>query len=241
MGASNPSAPPAPGASNAGPHSAPVLKNTPNSPQASPGKIPLLKTSSGSRRRDPPHHWSSEMQGPSSQLEVKHNKSFTKDGIMAYKHALRKYHFEAPYTLSSAFFQLTNRQYGKDSESESLRRTISHDIENEVGVVAAEEFQEQSPYLCKVTVGENDRAVTMFVQIDTGSSSLWGRTCYDSRDHIDTSFLIPYFEPIQSIPWTCNIQTHCCHSPEIALVNQVCRPFPCIWSNLQSTDLHSLN
>jgi len=45
---------------------------------------------------------------------------------------------------------------------------------NEIGEVATENFQNDSMYLCPVTIGTGAGAVTCDLDFDTGSSDLWG-------------------------------------------------------------------
>ena len=51
---------------------------------------------------------------------------------------------------------------------------IKDDQDNEIGEVPTENFQNDSFYLCPVTVGTGSGAVTCNLDFDTGSSDLWG-------------------------------------------------------------------
>ena len=45
---------------------------------------------------------------------------------------------------------------------------------NEIGEVPTTDVQNDSMYLCPVTIGEGPNAVTVNLDFDTGSSDLWG-------------------------------------------------------------------
>ena len=58
----------------------------------------------------------------------------------------------------------------------SFKRLAVHDSSNnEIGEVPTENFQNDSFYLCPVTIGEGSHAVTVDLDFDTGSSDLWGK------------------------------------------------------------------
>jgi hypothetical protein len=54
------------------------------------------------------------------------------------------------------------------------RLAVRDDDQNEIGEVPTENFQNDAFYLCPVTIGEGDHAVTVSLDFDTGSTDLWG-------------------------------------------------------------------
>jgi len=54
------------------------------------------------------------------------------------------------------------------------RLAVKDDNDNEIGEVPTENFQNDSEYICPVTIGEGASAITVLLDFDTGSSDLWG-------------------------------------------------------------------
>ena len=69
-----------------------------------------------------------------------------------------------------------------------FNRLAVKDLQNdtEMGEVPTENFQNDSFYLCPVTIGGGAKTTTVNLDFDTGSSDLWGRI---SNDISDCSFL----------------------------------------------------
>jgi hypothetical protein len=71
--------------------------------------------------------------------------------------------FDLIRELATVFINKFNRLAVRDPHSKV-----------EIGEVPTENFQNDSFYLCPVTIGEGSSAVTVDLDFDTGSSDLWG-------------------------------------------------------------------
>ena len=71
--------------------------------------------------------------------------------------------------------QLTDsRKTGSVFYNEFNRLVIRDENGNEVGEVPTSDIQNDSMYLCPVTIGSGANAVTLNLDFDTGSADLWG-------------------------------------------------------------------
>jgi hypothetical protein len=58
--------------------------------------------------------------------------------------------------------------------NEFSRLAIKDKSDNQVGEVSTSDVQNDSMYLCPVTIGEGSNAITVHLDFDTGSADLWG-------------------------------------------------------------------
>jgi hypothetical protein len=58
-----------------------------------------------------------------------------------------------------------------------MRLAVKGANDKEIGELPTTDVQNDSMYLCPVTIGEGHHAVTVNLDFDTGSSDLWGAAC----------------------------------------------------------------
>ena len=63
---------------------------------------------------------------------------------------------------------------------EDRRLAIRDEHNAQIGVVSADDIQNEAMYLCKVTIGEGENAAVLHVQVDTGSGDFWGTSNWDT-------------------------------------------------------------
>lgn len=73
-------------------------------------------------------------------------------------------------TLQLTYF----RKSGRVFFNEFNRLAIRDENGNEIGEVPTSDIQNDSMYLCPVTIGSGATAVTLNLDFDTGSADLWG-------------------------------------------------------------------
>ncbi len=114
-----------------------------------------------------------------TRINVIHNTKYKPSGPKSYVHLLRKYRFnptkEGPYAFGSQVH--TQGKFGVD-RAVGGKTSIQHPLQKksladpgQVGNVPAEDVQNDSMYLCPVTIGTTGQ--TFNLDFDTGSADLW--------------------------------------------------------------------
>ena len=113
-------------------------------------------------------------------IKVVHNKNYQRSGVKSYVSLLHKYKFtptlDGPYTFINAA-----HHQGKHGENKAIggKTTMQKVLTkkaptgDETGNVPAEDSQNDSEYLCPVTIGTPGKTFTL--DFDTGSADLWVR------------------------------------------------------------------
>ena len=112
-------------------------------------------------------------------VPVKRSSTYKFNGTASYLYALRKYGFQPPYALLFLRLVLMCRTKGRVFVNQFSRLAIRDSEQNEVGEVSTSDVQNDSMYLCPITVGEGNNAVTLHLDFDTGSADLWGTSSFD--------------------------------------------------------------
>ena len=116
-------------------------------------------------------------------IKLLHNKNYQPSGLKSYVYLLNKYKFTP--TLDGPYHFVTKAQHqgkhgdqepigGKTHMSRILHKKASDS--DQPGDVPAEDSQNDSEYLCPVTIGTPGKTFTL--DFDTGSADLWVRTCF---------------------------------------------------------------
>lgn len=111
-------------------------------------------------------------------IELVHNPKYKRSGPKSYVYLLRKYNFsptkEGPYFVGN--MMQTQGKYGVDHAvggrthvQQLLQKTST--TTGQIGEVPAEDEQNDSEYLCNVTIGTPGQ--TFKLDFDTGSADLW--------------------------------------------------------------------
>jgi len=114
-----------------------------------------------------------------TRINIIHNTKYKPSGPKSYVHLLRKYRFnptkEGPYAFGSQVH--TQGKFGVD-RAVGGKTSIQHPLQKksladpgQVGNVPAEDVQNDSMYLCPVTIGTPGQ--TFNLDFDTGSADLW--------------------------------------------------------------------
>ncbi|KAI1823418.1 eukaryotic aspartyl protease [Xylaria intraflava] len=115
-----------------------------------------------------------------TKIRAIHNQNYKRHGTKSYVHLLRKYNFEptkeGPYTLVNAPKEkglLSKRRKTGDSLNRQrvLVKKESPEPGAQHGEVTAEDSQNDTLYLCKVSIGTPPQ--TLVLDFDTGSADLW--------------------------------------------------------------------
>jgi hypothetical protein len=105
------------------------------------------------------------------------NPSYKRSGLKSYVHLLNKYKFEptleGPYFMGASMrtqgkFGLQKLLGGRSKRLSILQKTLAS---GDVGEVGADDQQNDSEYLCPVTIGTPGE--TFNLDFDTGSADLW--------------------------------------------------------------------
>jgi len=78
------------------------------------------------------------------------------------------------HRISLVLCRLTIRSQGRVFFTEDMRLAVKGSHKEEVGMLPTDDIQNDSMYLCPVTIGVGPDAVTVNLDFDTGSADLWG-------------------------------------------------------------------
>jgi hypothetical protein len=135
-----------------------------------------LRTAAMESQEHPPHHQRGHQRHyhvDPIRVHVKRSHKYKFNGTASYLYALRKYQFNPPYVPIQNF--IDDRAEGKVFFNENTRLSVRKGHgKKEVGELPTSDIQNDSMYLCPVTIGEGPNAVTLNLDFDTGSSDLWG-------------------------------------------------------------------
>ncbi|KAF2138485.1 uncharacterized protein K452DRAFT_234009 [Aplosporella prunicola CBS 121167] len=137
-----------------------------------------------------------------TRVERVHNPSYQRSGLKSYVYAIRKYNIgptmDGPYFCCNKVHQQGKHGVGRHIggralvQQHVLQKRV--DAQNNAGEVTVEDQQNDSEYLCRVTVGTPGQ--TFLLDPDTGSADLWipsNKLPFNARTHGHT-----YFDPSKS-------------------------------------------